>query len=49
MHCFEVYKITNVKYSQKHFLVICHTLSFRDPGANIITKCAGTKSHTYDE
>jgi hypothetical protein len=22
---------------------------FRDPGANIITRCAGTKSHTYDE
>jgi hypothetical protein len=21
----------------------------QDPGANIITKCAGTKSHTYDE
>ena len=22
---------------------------FRDPGANIITRCAETKSHTYDE
>jgi hypothetical protein len=22
---------------------------FRDPGANINTRCAGTKSHTYDE
>jgi hypothetical protein len=22
---------------------------FREPGANIITMCAGTKSHTYDE
>jgi hypothetical protein len=22
---------------------------FRDPGTNIITRCAGTKSHTYDE
>jgi hypothetical protein len=21
----------------------------QDPGANIITRCAGTKSHTYDE
>jgi hypothetical protein len=22
---------------------------FRDPGTNIITRCAGTLSHTYDE
>jgi hypothetical protein len=22
---------------------------FRDPGANIITRCARTKSHTYDK
>ena len=22
---------------------------FRDPGANIITRCAETKSHTYDQ
>jgi hypothetical protein len=21
----------------------------QDPGANIITRCVGTKSHTYDE
>jgi hypothetical protein len=30
---------------------ICHTrvLGHQDPGANIITRCAGTKSHTYDE
>jgi hypothetical protein len=29
----------------------CHTRisGHQDPGANIITKCAGTKSHTYDE
>jgi hypothetical protein len=29
----------------------CHTrvLGHQDPGANIITRCAGTKSHTYDE
>jgi hypothetical protein len=25
------------------------TLGFRDPGANIITRCVGTKSYTYDE
>jgi hypothetical protein len=24
-------------------------LGFRDPDANIITRCARTKSHTYDE
>jgi hypothetical protein len=30
---------------------ICHTRvsGHQDPGANIITRCAGTKSHTYDE
>jgi hypothetical protein len=29
----------------------CHTWvsGHQDPGANIITRCAGTKSHTYDE
>jgi hypothetical protein len=29
----------------------CHTRvsGHQDPGANIITRCAGTKSHTYDE
>jgi hypothetical protein len=29
----------------------CHTqiLGHQDPGVNIITRCAGTKSHTYDE
>jgi hypothetical protein len=29
----------------------CHTrvLGHQDSGANIITRCAGTKSHTYDE
>jgi hypothetical protein len=29
----------------------CHTRvsGHHDPGANIITRCAGTKSHTYDE
>ena len=29
----------------------CHTRvsGHQDPGANIITKCARTKSHTYDE
>jgi hypothetical protein len=28
----------------------CHTriLGVQSPGANIITRCAGTKSHTYD-
>jgi hypothetical protein len=30
---------------------ICHTRisGHQDPGTNIITRCAGTKSHTYDE
>jgi hypothetical protein len=29
----------------------CHTQvsGHQDPGVNIITRCAGTKSHTYDE
>jgi hypothetical protein len=29
----------------------CHTRisGHQDPGANIITRCAGTKSHTYDD
>jgi hypothetical protein len=29
----------------------CHTRvsGHQDPGTNIITRCAGTKSHTYDE
>jgi hypothetical protein len=32
-------------------MATCHTrvLGHQDPGANIITRCAGTKSHTYDE
>jgi hypothetical protein len=32
-------------------LALCHTrvLGVQSPGANIITRCAGTKSHTYDE
>jgi hypothetical protein len=31
--------------------LLCHTriLGVQNPGANIITKCAGTKSHTYDD
>jgi hypothetical protein len=30
---------------------LCHTriLGVQNPGANIITRCAGTKSHTYDD
>jgi hypothetical protein len=30
---------------------LCHTRisGVQSPGANIITRCAGTKSHTYDE
>jgi hypothetical protein len=38
--------------SQQHFPShYCHTRvsGHQDPGANIITRCAGTKSHTYDE
>jgi hypothetical protein len=42
-----------VKYdwSQKCEDAFCHTrvLGHQDPGANIITRCAGTKSHIYDE
>jgi hypothetical protein len=36
---------------KKHELVRCHTrvLGVQSPGANINTRCAGTKSHTYDE
>jgi hypothetical protein len=32
-------------------ITLCHTriLGVQNPGANIITRCAGTKSHTYDE
>jgi hypothetical protein len=32
-------------------VVDCHTRisGVQSPGANIITRCAGTKSHTYDE
>jgi hypothetical protein len=32
-------------------LLVCHTRvsGHQDPGTNIITRCAGTKSHTYDE
>jgi hypothetical protein len=32
-------------------LRLCHTrvLGVQSPGANIITRCAGTKPHTYDE
>jgi hypothetical protein len=32
-------------------ITFCHTriLGVQNPGANIITRCAGTKSHTYDE
>jgi hypothetical protein len=32
-------------------LYFCHTriLGVQNPGANIITRCAGTKSHTYDD
>jgi hypothetical protein len=34
-----------------HAVLGCHTRvsGHQDPGANIITRCAGTKSHTYDE
>jgi hypothetical protein len=33
------------------FIDDCHTRvsGHQDPGVNIITRCAGTKSHTYDE
>jgi hypothetical protein len=38
-------------YFVSEVLSLCHTRvsGHQDPGANIITRCAGTKSHTYDE
>jgi hypothetical protein len=40
-----------VVVDMEHGLGGCHTriLGVQNPGANIITRCAGTKSHTYDE
>jgi hypothetical protein len=41
-----------VRWCTGHYSVAhCHTriLGHQDPGANIITRCARTKSHTYDE
>ena len=37
--------------SKKVIVSRCHTRvsGHQDPGANIFTRCAGTKSHTYDE
>jgi hypothetical protein len=37
--------------SKKGAQQLCHTRvsGHQDPDANIITRCAGTKSHTYDE
>jgi hypothetical protein len=37
--------------SEEGLGINCHTRvsGHQDPGANIITRCAGTKSHTYDE
>jgi hypothetical protein len=36
--------------TQDHEEYLCHTrvLGVQSPGANINTRCAGTKSHTYD-
>jgi hypothetical protein len=41
-----VYYVSEVLHEAK-----CHTRvsGHQDLGANIITRCAGTKSHTYDE
>jgi hypothetical protein len=35
-------------YKKNEGISVSHPC-FRDPDANIITRCAGTKSHTYDE
>jgi hypothetical protein len=45
--------------SLDHDLIVCQYLTlkpfhhvtpgFRDPGANIISRCAGTRFHTYDK
>jgi hypothetical protein len=34
---------------QKPPRCLTRVLGVQDPGANIITRCDGTKSHTYDE
>jgi hypothetical protein len=37
-------------FVEKYCIHCCHTriLGVKNPGANINTRCAGTKSHTYD-
>jgi hypothetical protein len=45
--------VTRVNRARKCSLCqpCCHTRisGHQDPGANIITRCVGTKSHTYDD
>jgi hypothetical protein len=47
----EVYVEQPLALRMTGILTTCHTQisGHQDPGANIITRCAGTKSHTYDE
>jgi hypothetical protein len=42
---------TSVFYLKYENMNLCHTRvsGHQDPSANIITRCTGTKSHTYDE
>jgi chromosome segregation ATPase len=43
--------VNSIKNSEEEIVAVCHTRvsGHQDPGANIITRCAGTKSHAYDE
>jgi hypothetical protein len=48
---FYSYDVIDVCFYPIDYATYCHTRvsGHQDPGANIITRCAGTKSHTYDE
>jgi hypothetical protein len=50
MNLFNYLISSNLKNSSSN-LAKCHTRvsGHEDPGVDIITRCAGTKSHTYDE
>jgi hypothetical protein len=47
---FEVLILSKKNYTELEKVLYCHTrvLGVQSPGANINTRCAGTKSHTYD-
>jgi hypothetical protein len=38
----------NEQEHKRHKIYLSHP-GFRDPSMNVITKCAVTKSHTYDD